>query len=216
MKEKKYWIFDLDNTLYSSSTKIFDLIDIRMKKFISRELKISQNEAFKIQKELYHEYGTTLSGLIKLYNVQPKKFLDYVHDIDLSKLKKSKELIKFLNHLPGKKIIFTNGDEKWAKRVLSSLGIVNLIDGIYDIIKANYLPKPQKKTYLNFIKRYDLNPNNSVFFEDTEINLKPAYDLGMTTIHIDLNYKKNNLKSFIDHKFNSINSALESINNNYI
>ena len=87
-EKKNFWIFDLDNTIYDSKTKIFDQIDLRMKKFISSRLNISEKEAFKIQKKFYKEYGTTLSGLTKHYQVQPNEFLKYVHDVDLSKLKK--------------------------------------------------------------------------------------------------------------------------------
>ena len=117
--KKNFWIFDLDNTIYDSNTKIFDQIDRRMKKFISSRLNISEKEAFKIQKKFYKEYGTTLSGLTKHYQVQPNEFLKYVHDVDLSKLKKCPGLFKEINQLPGRKIIYTNGDHDYAKKVLN-------------------------------------------------------------------------------------------------
>ena len=50
---KNVWLFDLDNTIYPPETMIFDQIDQRMKKYISRKLKISELEAFKIQKIRY-------------------------------------------------------------------------------------------------------------------------------------------------------------------
>ena len=96
-EKKSFWIFDLDNTIYDSKTKIFDQIDLRMKKFISSRLNISEKEAFKIQKKFYREYGTTLSGLTKHYQVKPNEFLKYVHDVDLSKLKKCPSLFKEIN-----------------------------------------------------------------------------------------------------------------------
>ena len=61
-EKKNFWIFDLDNTIYDPKSKIFDQIDLRMKQFISSRLNISKEEAFKIQKKFYNEYGTTLSG----------------------------------------------------------------------------------------------------------------------------------------------------------
>ena len=41
LKNIKYWLFDLDNTLYSGATKVFDQVDKRMSEFISKKLKIS-------------------------------------------------------------------------------------------------------------------------------------------------------------------------------
>ena len=122
-EKKNFWIFDLDNTIYDPKSKIFDQIDLRMKKFISSRLNISEKEAFIIQKKFYKEYGTTLSGLMKHYQIQPNEFLKFVHDVDLSKLKKCSRLFKEIKHLPGRKIVYTNGDQAYAKKVLHSLGI---------------------------------------------------------------------------------------------
>ena len=149
-EKKNFWIFDLDNTIYDSKTKIFDQIDLRMKKFISSRLNISEKEAFKIQKKFYKEYGTTLSGLTKHYQVQPNEFLKYVHDVDLSKLKKCPALFKEINQLPGRKIIYTNGDHDYAKKVLNSLGIESLFEYILDITKSKYIPKPSIQPLITY------------------------------------------------------------------
>mgnify|MGYP003324125870 CR=1 FL=1 len=45
----KYWLFDLDNTLYSGDTKVFDQVDKRMSKYISSKLNVSIEEAKKIK-----------------------------------------------------------------------------------------------------------------------------------------------------------------------
>lgn len=215
-KKKRIWIFDLDNTLYSPSTKIFDQIDIRMKIYISKKLKISENEAYHIQKQLYHKFGTTLYGLMKFYKIDPLDFLNFVHDINLSKLRKSVRLQRYFNMLIGKKIVFTNGDVNWAKRIIAALGLTNNLNKIFDIIAANYIPKPKIDSYLSLIKRYNINPKQAVFFEDTEKNLEPAFKLGITTVHIDLNHNKKypkKLKPFVNYRFKCIYSALENINN---
>ena len=186
------------------------MIDLNMKIFISQKLKISEDQAFILQKKFYKDYGTTLSGLMKNYNIKPEEFLDYVHDIDFSRLKKSKLLEQYLVKLPGEKILFTNGDEKYAKKVLTSLGIEKIFQKIFDIKKANYIPKPKIKTYQNLLNKFCLNPKKSVFFEDIEKNLKPAHDLGIITVHIDINSKKNQ-KKHVDFKFKCIKSALKEI-----
>tara|TARA_B100000989_G_C19531030_1_gene469892 strand:+ start:1336 stop:1938 length:603 start_codon:yes stop_codon:yes gene_type:complete len=193
------------------------MIDNNMKRFISKKLDVSFDEAFRLQKKFYLEFGTTLFGLMKYYNVNPDEFLDFVHDIDLTKLKKSKSLKYRINNLPGTKILFTNGDEKYAKRVLESLGIEDSIDQIYDIKRANYLPKPKLETYLRLIKEFSINPQKTVFFEDIEKNLEPAHKLGITTVHIKENFNSsqiNKSKEFVDLSFKCIDSALESIINN--
>ena len=86
--EIKYWIFDLDNTLYKASSGIFKKIDNRMTKFISYKINVTKNEAFRIQKKLYQKYGTTLFGLMKSHNIDPFEFLEYVHNICLENIKK--------------------------------------------------------------------------------------------------------------------------------
>ena len=215
-EKKNFWIFDLDNTIYDSKTKIFDQIDIRMKKFISSRLNISEKEAFKIQKKFYKEYGTTLSGLTKHYQVQPNEFLKYVHDIDLSKLKKCPGLFKEINRLPGRKIIYTNGDHDYAKKVLNSLGIESLFEYILDITRSKYIPKPSVQPLITYLKKNKIKAQACVYFEDLEKNLESAHQYGITTIHIkDLKNKKKSTQPFIDFRFKSILEALNTINKTY-
>ncbi|MDC3176493.1 pyrimidine 5'-nucleotidase [Alphaproteobacteria bacterium] len=190
------------------------MIDFNMKDFISKKLEIPIEQAFKIQKNFYKKYGTTLFGLMKYYDIDPDEFLDYVHNIDFSKLKKNDELNQYLKLLPGKKIVFTNGDENYASKVLCSLGIIDNIDEIYDIKKGNYIPKPKIETYRNLISSLNVIPRKTVFFEDIEKNLKPAHDLGFTTVHIDFdsdNCRSKKQKKYIDFKFKCIKSALKMI-----
>ena len=56
-KDKNIWIFDLDNTIYSPRTKIFDQIDLRMKSFISEKLSISKRKAYALQ-IYFHLHGS--------------------------------------------------------------------------------------------------------------------------------------------------------------
>ena len=215
-EKKSFWIFDLDNTIYDSKTKIFDQIDLRMKKFISSRLNISEKEAFKIQKKFYREYGTTLSGLTKHYQVKPNEFLKYVHDVDLSKLKKCPSLFKEINQLPGRKIIYTNGDHDYAKKVLNSLGIESLFEYILDITKSKYIPKPSVQPLINYLKKNEIKAETCVYFEDLEKNLENAHKYGITTIHIeDPKNKKKSIQPFIDFRFKSILEALNTINKTY-
>ena len=130
LKKIKYWLFDLDNTLYSGDTKVFDQVDKKMSKFISEKLNVSIDEAKKIQKNYFHEYNTTLNGMIKNHDIDANEFLEFVHDVDLNFLKKDDYLKEQISKLDGKKIIFTNGSKAHASNVTSRIGIEQLFDGV--------------------------------------------------------------------------------------
>jgi len=116
--------------------------------------------------------------------MHPDAFLEFVHDVDVSVLPPSPGLSKAIDRLPGRKYIFTNGTQAHAQRVMARLGISHHFDDIFDIIKANYLPKPAVNIYTDMLNAFDLKPKTTAFFEDMPRNLKPAHDLGLTTVLI--------------------------------
>jgi putative hydrolase of the HAD superfamily len=184
LRSTETWLFDLDNTLYCASTNLFGQIDVRMKSFIANLLDIKPNEAFKIQKQYFREYGTTLRGLMNRHDIDPKTFLDYVHDIDVQVLQPNPVLDKALKQLPGRKIIFTNADVGHSLRVMERLGISQHFDAIFDIVASDYIPKPQPEVYQALVDQFNIRPEHTVMFEDMARNLKPAADLGMTTVWV--------------------------------
>ena len=155
------WVFDLDNTLYPASCALFPSIDVRMKAFIAQALKIDSEEAFRLQKQYYRDYGTTLRGLMTCHGIDPDAFLSYVHDIDHSVLRPDPRLDAALAALPGRKLIFTNGSEKHAVNVMDRLGISRHFQAIFDIKAADYIPKPQSQAYDVLIRRYDVDPKQA-------------------------------------------------------
>ena len=183
----KTWIFDLDNTLYPPEENIFSQIDQKMTSFIADNLKISNEEAFNIQKQNFIDHGTTLAGFMNSGNdkIDPDKFLEYVHDINLNSLQEDNDLRKILLLLPGKKYIFTNGTKKHAENVLKKLNLENIFQSIFGIKEANYLPKPNLETYNLFLKTYKIDPKTSIMFEDMGRNLIPAKELGMKTVLLE-------------------------------
>ena len=211
LKDIKYWLFDLDNTLYSGDTKVFDQVDRKMSKFISQKLKVSEDEAKKIQKDYFHEYNTTLNGMIKNHNIDANEFLEFVHDVNLDFLQKDEFLGDQINKLNGKKIIFTNGSKAHAANVTERIGIDKLFDGVFDIVDSDFYPKPSMKPYKKIIENYNIEPEYCIFFEDIARNLKPAHELGMKTVWIKnkepwaaeysdsefVNYRIDNLANFL-------------------
>jgi len=176
------WVFDLDNTLYSPSCRLFDQIDTRMGDFISALLKVDKVEARRIQKSFFHEHGTTLRGLMTVYGIEPFSFLDYVHDIDHSPVAACPGLALAMQKLPGRKLVFTNGTSHHAEKVLDRLGIRDQVDEVFDIVHCDFIPKPQREPYLKFVQRTGIAPQRTAMFEDIARNLEPPYELGMTTV----------------------------------
>ena len=211
----KYWIFDLDNTLYSGKTKVFEQVEKKMSKYVSDKLNVSIGEAKKIQKNYFHEYNTTLNGMIKNHKIDANEFLDFVHDINIDFLKKDLKLSDELKKLVGKKIIFTNGSKKHAINVTQKIGIEQHFDGIFDIIDSEFVPKPSIVPYKKLVEKHKIVPNLCVFVEDIARNLKPAYEMGMKTVWIENDEpwaKKFSDGDFIDFKTNNLSEFLKQIN----
>ena len=183
------WIFDLDNTLYPEHCNLFSRIDVQMKAFISDLLGVDDDTAYKVQKDYFVRFGTTLKGLMEMHGVDPEDFLHFVHDIDLSSLEKDEPLNHHLSKIKGRKLVFTNGDARYATRVLEKIGIQDQFEGIFDINSAGHVPKPNHASYQNFIDHFDVDPKTSIMFEDMARNLTPASNLGMTTVLIKTNYQ---------------------------
>lgn len=182
LKQINTWVFDLDNTLYPPRFDLFGQIDRKMKHFIAESLGLAPEDAFILQKRYLHEYGTTLSGLMKVHDMEPDAFLAYVHDIDHSVLPPDAALDAALADLPGRKLIFTNGTVKHATDVLDRLGIARHFEDIFDIRAADFTPKPRPETYARMLERHRVRAETSAMFEDLARNLVPAHALGMLTV----------------------------------
>jgi len=211
----KCWIFDLDNTLYSGKTKVFEQVDKKMSKYISEKLKVNIEEAKKIQKNYFYEYNTTLNGMIKNHKIDANEFLDFVHDIDIDFLQKDIKLAEEIEKLSGKKIIFTNGSRKHALNVTKRIGIDQYFDDIFDIVDSEFVPKPAMEPYKKLVKKHKIDPKLCVFIEDIARNLKPAYEMGMKTIWIENEEpwaKKFSNSDFVNYKTNNLSEFLKKIN----
>ena len=211
----KFWIFDLDNTLYADETKVFDQVDKKMSKYISEKLNVNITEAKEIQKNYFHKYNTTLNGMIKNHKIDANEFLEFVHDIDVNFLKKNYGLGEELKKLDGKKIIYTNGSKKHALNITKKIGIDQYFDGIFDIVDSNFVPKPLIEPYKKLVEKHKIDPKLCVFIEDIARNLKPAYEMGMKTIWIENNEpwaKKFSDGDFINYRTNNLTEFLKKIN----
>ena len=211
----KYWLFDLDNTLYSGQTKVFSEVDKKMSSFISKKFNVDLIKAREIQKKYFYEYGTTLSGLMRHDKIDPHEFLEFVHDIDISWLPKDQLLREELIKIKEKKYIFSNGSHAHIQNVTNQLGIDGLFDGAFDITDGDFVPKPHLEPYKKLIEKFKLDPKQSILIEDIAHNLEQAKNLGMKTCWLENDEafaKKDADKLYIDYKINNLPSFLQKIN----
>ena len=211
------WIFDLDNTLYSADSGIFQQVHKLMGQFIVERLNVNINEAKNIQRKYYKKHGTTLRGLMDHHGIDPDSFLEEVHKLDYSIVSPNLKLAKDLENLNGKKFIFTNANKKHADSILDKLQIANLFEGIFDIKMANYIPKPEIQTYEKLIETYNINPNKTIMFDDIAKNLVPASKIGFTTVWIDVGHENfsddiASSKKYLDHQTKDLSNWLSNIN----
>ncbi|MEG3164565.1 pyrimidine 5'-nucleotidase [Sphingomonas sp. PB2P19] len=179
------WIFDLDNTLYPASANLFDQVDARMTGFIQDLLGVDRDEAHRVQKGYFHGHGTTLSGLMTEHDIDPHAFLDHVHDIEMDVLEHDAPLVAAIAKLPGRKLVFTNGDTPYATRILDRLGLGASFEAIHDIHAMGLIPKPHASAYAGFCDAHGIDPKESLFVDDMSRNLAPAKAIGMTTVWVE-------------------------------
>ncbi|MET0869186.1 MAG: pyrimidine 5'-nucleotidase [Pseudorhodoplanes sp.] len=176
------WVFDLDNTLYPHHLNLWQQVDGRIRDYIAKFLDIAHDEAFRLQKDYYRRYGTSMRGLMTEHGMKPDDFLDFVHEIDHSPLVPNPALGAALEALPGRKLILTNGTRKHADAVMKRLDIHSHFEDVFGIIEAELEPKPKAVTYERFLARHGVDPTRSAMFEDLARNLAVPHALGMATV----------------------------------
>jgi putative hydrolase of the HAD superfamily len=174
-------VFDLDNTLYPHHL-LWQQVDDRIRSFIVDFLKVSPDEAFRLQKDYYKRYGTTMRGLMTEHALDHTEYLEYVHEIDHSVLEPNPPLGAMLQALPGRKLILTNGTRKHADAVMSKLGIHEHFEDVFDIVAGELEPKPSARIYERFLEKHDVDPAKAAMFEDLARNLTVPHTMGMTTV----------------------------------
>ena len=214
MKNIKNILFDCDGVLYQDLEAVFGQVSKKMTKYISKKLNIHLIKAKELQTNYFHKYNTSLNGLMIHHDIPPEEFLKYVHDIDLSFMNKDQVLRNELEKLNTKKFVFTNGSKEHVKNITEHLGIDDLFDGIFDIVDAEFHPKPEAKAFDLMIKKFNINPKETIYIEDIAKNLSIAKERGSTTVWlINDEYwgKMESEKHFIDYKIENLSLFLKEI-----
>ena len=178
------WVFDLDHTLYHPSVRLFDQIEVLMTQYIVDALGVSKQQANALRAEYWRDHGTTLAGLMHHHDVDPDPYLIAVHDIDFSVLTPDPKLARAVRNLPGRKIVYTNGSADYACKVLNARGLNGIMDAVFGVEDANYIPKPEKSAFEEVFLKAGVTPTASVMFEDDVRNLKAPHAMGMRTVHV--------------------------------
>ena len=211
---KKNLLLDLDGTVYQDLESVFGQVSKLMTKYISEKLNVDLKKAKELQTNYFYKYNTSLNGLMIHHDIPPKEFLKYVHDIDLSFMKKDLGLRGELENLDMRKLIFTNGSTDHAKNVLSHLGIDDLFENIFDITDAEYQPKPEPKAFDLMTKKFDLEPSETIYVEDIAKNLSIGKKRGCTTVWLINNEewgKMESDKDYIDYKIENLSLFLKEL-----
>ena len=211
------WIFDLDNTLYSADSGIFQQVHTLMGKFVSAHLNIDIKKATELQRKYYRQHGTTLRGLMDNHNVDPDHFLSEVHQLDYSIVGPNFKLNRELKKLKGRKIIYTNANRQHANDILIRLELTNVFDEIFDIKTANYIPKPEASPYEQIISEFNIDPITTIMFDDIAKNLVPAKNVGFASVWIDVGYENFSddiakSKKYLDYETKDLSLFLDEVN----
>lgn len=178
------WVFDLDNTLYDPSVRLFDQIEVRMTAYVMSQLGVDQSEANRLRQHYWKSYGTTLAGLMREHHLDPEPYLIDVHDIDFGALSPAPDLRAAISALPGRRIVYTNGSAPYAERVIAARGLSGLFDAVYGVEHAHYRPKPEREAFETIFATDRLDPTRAAMFEDDVRNLAAPHALGMRTVHV--------------------------------
>lgn len=178
------WVFDLDNTLYPPEMRLFDQIEVRMTAWVMQALSVDRVEADRLRKHYWAEYGTTLAGLMREHDVDPAPYLTDVHDICFDVLEPDPALATAITALQGRRIVYTNGSEPYARQVIAARGLDGLFDAVYGVEHAGFRPKPERAAFEAIIDRDRFDPSAAAMFEDDARNLAAPHEMGMATVHV--------------------------------
>ncbi len=180
------WIFDLDNTLYPPGARLFAQIEARMTLYVQRLLGVSAATADGLRAQYWRDHGTTLAGLMAHHGIDPLAYLADVHAIDFSALTPDPALAAAIAALPGRKIVHTNADAAYARRVLAGRGLDDpdrpLFDAVHGIEETDFHPKPDPRSFAAVAAAHALDPARAAMFEDDPRNLEIPHALGMRTV----------------------------------
>jgi putative hydrolase of the HAD superfamily len=182
----KFILFDLDDTLYPCSNGLMGEVGRRIQTWLCDHLALSWEDAVALRRKYYHQYGTTLGGLIAEHDVDAHDYLVYVHDIPLEEyIGPNPALDAMLAGIPLRRVVYTNATAEYARRVLGVLGVNGHFEQVIGIEEVGLLNKPYQEAYERVLVRLNAWGPECIMVEDAARNLRPAKMLGMTTVLVN-------------------------------
>lgn len=176
--------FDLDDTLYPSSTGLWHAIKERMNRYMLERLCIPETEIPTLREHYFKTYGTTLNGLQKHHQVDKDEYLAYVHDLPLRDFLTPDPIVRdVIASLPTRNLIFTNADVPHAQRVLKMLALDDLFDTIVDVNAIAPYCKPMPESFAIAMDLADEpDPRKCVMIDDLSRTTRAALNVGMASL----------------------------------
>jgi putative hydrolase of the HAD superfamily len=176
--------FDLDDTLYSADSGVWQQIKERIGLYMSERLQIPVAQVPSLRRGLFEQYGTTLRGLQANYTFEVADFLAFVHDVPLTDyLQPNPALHSVLEEVPARKFIFTNADVNHAKRVLNVLQLEDCFDGIIDVVAIDPYCKPMPQSFAIALKTAgESDPRSCAMIDDLPRTTRAAREQGLYAI----------------------------------
>jgi putative hydrolase of the HAD superfamily len=176
--------FDLDDTLYPSSTGLWLAIKERMNMYMRERLCIPVNDVPVLREQYFKMYGTTLRGLQERHKVDKEDFLAYVHDLPLKDFLVPNPVLRdVIASLQTRNLIFTNADVSHARRVLAALQLDDLFDSIVDVNAVAPYCKPMPESFAIAMELADEpDPRKCVMIDDLPRTTRAALQVGMASL----------------------------------
>jgi len=197
------WIFDLDNTLHNATPHIFPHINRSMTAYLQQHLALDEQAANDLRVHYWQRYGATLHGMMRHHGTDPDHFLWHTHQFpELHKMVVNEpRLRQVLQRLPGKKLVFSNAPQHYARAVLKLLGIDDLFEDLFAIEHTRYQPKPNIAGFMRLLNKHHLHPAQCIMVEDAAENLQAAKRLGMRTVWVSSTTRA---PAYVDVKIRSV------------
>lgn len=211
MKGLEFVIFDLDDTIYPRSAGVMQAIGDRIHRYMVERLSLDEEVAMRLRREYLTRYGTTMRGLITHHHIDPEDYLAYVHQVPLADLlSPAPRLDAALSEILVEKVIFTNATREHARRVLQTMGIERHFTRVVDIRDMDYHSKPHPTAYQRLLALLGTRPEACLLVDDSTRNLRPAREMGMTTVLVGDGHLENGV-DFVVEEVTQVSSVVRKL-----
>ncbi|PIA44879.1 hypothetical protein AQUCO_01700450v1 [Aquilegia coerulea] len=189
-------LFDLDDTLYSSTIGIAAAVKRNIEDFLVEKCGFPKDKASSLRIELFRTYGSTLAGLRALgYDIGADDYHSFVHgSLPYEVIKADLQLRNLLRSINQRKLIFTNSDRNHAIKVLEKLGLHDCFDQIicFETINPNLsissrldefpvVLKPSIDAMKIALNVANIDPRRTLFLDDNDRNIAAGKSVGLRT-----------------------------------